>query len=80
MKLPLLVLSFLPKKYQERYTQKQWDKKSDDDIMVALADAEGWIGLDKGVVSTPTINKVAADCKDRLDKYIMPQVTKRGLV
>ena len=80
MKLPLIVVSFLPKKYKDRYIQKRWDKKSDDDIMIALADAEGWIEISKGRVSTPTIREIASDCQDRLDKFIMPQVTKRGLL
>ena len=30
MKLPLIVVGFLPKKYKDRYVQKQWDNKSDD--------------------------------------------------
>ena len=67
------------KKYKDKYIQKQWDNKSDDSIMTALADAEGWIELGKGSMSTPTIRDIASGCQDRLDKYIMPQVTKRGL-
>lgn len=80
MKLSLLLCMLFSKKYKDKYMQKQWDKKSDDSIIIALADAEGWIELSKGRVSTPTINDIANDCQDRLDKFIMPQVTKRGLL
>lgn len=80
MKIPLILITFLPKKYQERYVHKQWDNKSDDDIIVALADAEGWIGLASGIASSVTIREIASDCQARLDKYITPQVTKRGLL
>ena len=80
MKLPLLVITFLPKKYQERYIQKQWDNKSDDDIMIAFNDAIDWMQLASGRMSTGAIKDIARDCEDRLRKYIMPQVTRRGLI
>ena len=79
MKLPLSIVSYLPKKWQDKFIQKRWDKKSDDTIIAALKDANDWIGLGKGSMSTPTIREIASDCQDRLDKFIMPQVTKRGL-
>lgn len=80
MKLPLIIVSFLPKKYKDKYIQKQWDNKSDESIITALADAEGWIEISEGTLSTPTIRDIASDCQDRLDRFIMPQVTKRGLL
>ena len=85
MKLPWIVVSFLPKKWQDKYIQHQWDNKSDDSIIHALADAEGWVELNNRILANggehmPTLNKVAKSCQDRLDRLIMPQVTKRGLL
>lgn len=79
MKLPLSIVSYLPKKYRDKYIQKQWDNKSDDSIMIAYKDATEWIELSKGALSGIVIEEIASDCQDRLDKFIMPQVTKRGL-
>ena len=79
MKLPLIVVTFLPKKWQDKYIQKQWDNKTDESILTALADANEWIELSKGIMSGIVIEEIAKDCQDRLDKFIIPQVTKRGL-
>ncbi len=80
MSLLRIVVSYLPKKYQDKYIQKQWGKKSDASIMAAYKDATEWIEISKGIMSTPTIRDIASDCQDRLDKFIMPQVNKRGLL
>ena len=79
MKLPLLIVSFLPKKWQDKYIQKQWNNKEDEHILIAFEDANQWIELSKGRMSTATIRKIAADCQDRLDKFILPQMNRRGL-
>ena len=78
MKLPLIVVTFLPKKWQDKYIQKQWANKTDDDILLALKDANGWVEL-SNTVTSPTLREMAKNCQDRLDKFILPQVTKRGL-
>ena len=79
MKLPLLIISFLPKKLQDKYIQKQWDNKEDKHILIAFEDASEWIRLSKGIMSTPTLRGIAASCQDRLDKFILPQMNRRGL-
>lgn len=79
MKLPVLLCALFSKKYKDKYIQKQWDNKTDESILIALEDANGWIELSKGIMSTTTIKEIAKDCQDRLDKFILPQVTKRKL-
>ena len=79
MKLPLLIVSFLPKKLQDKYIQKRWDNKADEHILIAFEDANQWIELNKGIMSTPTIREISASCQDRLDRLILPQMAKRNL-
>ena len=79
MKLPLLIVSFLPKKLQDKCIQHRWDKKTNKDILVAFKDATEWIELSNGIMSSPTLKKIAGDCQDRLAKFILPQMIKRGL-
>lgn len=79
MKLPLIIVTFLLKKWQDKYIQKQWDNKTDESILIALEDANEWIELSKGIMSTTLTKDIAKNCQDRLDKFILPQVTKRGL-
>ena len=79
MKLPLLIVSFLPKKLQDKYIQHRWDKKTNKDILVAFKDATEWIELGNGLLTSSTIMEIAGDCQDRLDKFILPQMIKRKL-
>ena len=79
MKLPLIIVSYLPKKYKDRYIQKQWDNKSDDSIMIAFNDAVDWMQLASGSMATPTIKDIARDCENGLLAHIKPQMIKRGL-
>jgi hypothetical protein len=79
MKLPTLLVTFLPKNMQAKYVNYVWDNKSDESILESYKDATEWIELSSKMASE-TLVKIAADCQDRLDKYIMPQINKRGLV
>ena len=79
MKIPHWILIYLPKKLQDKHTQLVWNNRTDKDIMSAYEDAQGWIDISKGVFESKTTLDIAYDCKNRLDKWIIPQMIKRGL-
>lgn len=51
------------------WAQRQWDKKTDEQILAAYDDACGWLD----------ISYVTVDVEGRLEDYILPQMAKRGL-
>lgn len=67
---------------QNRKIQAIWDKKSDDQIMDAYADAVDWLSTEEGSLGEKgfRLPKSLKDSLDlRLQKYIIPQIKKRGL-
>lgn len=79
MKLPLMIVSFLPKKWQNDYVQHVWDSKTDKSIIHAYDDCMGWICFSRGMSCDGTAS-IASRCEDKLEKYINPQMKKRGIV
>jgi len=79
IRLPFFILPFLPDKVANRQIYAIWDRKSDQQILHSFDDATGWIDLSMGIMASPTIDDIAQDCYGRLDKYILPQMKKRGL-
>jgi len=79
MKLPLIIVSYLPKKLQDKYIQHVWDNKKDRSILRAFVDATDWIDLSIGSMDSLVVADIAEDCVKRLDKHIMPQMRKRKL-
>ena len=79
MKLPVVLVAFLPKKLQERHICSVWDNKPDSDILDAYEDATEWIRLSQGIMKCSTLDKIAKDCQGRLDSRILPQIKKREL-
>ena len=80
MKLPIWLIALLPKRQQKTQIQKMWDNKSDESIRAAYKDAMGWVDLSNTLYSpSGTIRTIADDCLRKLDKYIKPQMRKRGL-
>ncbi len=70
--IPLWLVAFFPKSWQERHIQDAWDSKTDEQIIAAYMDALAWLSL-------KAAECLHEDCKARLDNYIIPQMKKRGL-
>ena len=58
--------------------KKVWDAKADSSIRIAYIDAMEWIEVSKECKSN-TITTVAERAKERLEKYIKPQMKARGM-
>jgi len=56
-----------------------WDKKSDESILYSYEDATDWLDLSMGIMESKTIIRIAEDCIERLEIYILPQMKKRKL-
>ena len=78
IKLPRLVVTYLPKGWQDKYIERLWDDTPDDDILDAYDDAIDWIELSHNCIS-PTVKDVAVSCQSKLDNYVLPQMRKRGM-
>lgn len=81
MKIPLWILMYLPKSFREKQIQKRWDSMSDEEILDSYMDAMKWIKL----INKPPFEgeglfkNITVDCEMRLNKYIKPQIKKRGI-
>jgi len=73
------ILKAIKKGNINSYVQEQWDNKSNDSILASLEDANEWIRLSEGMFKSETMTEIADECRDRLSKYILPQMEKRGL-
>ena len=78
-------LSDLMKKFKawkedrkQRHIQSVWDKRSDDDIRDAYKDAQDWLSLDADKWGD-TMKNIHKSVNERLEKFILPQMKKRGL-
>lgn len=80
MKLPLLLVTYLPAKLQHKYIKHRWSLKSNAIILSAFEDATGWIDISLGRFCDDTTIKIANDCIMRLELYILPEMRKRGLI
>lgn len=80
MKLPLWLATLLTRKQKDNYISKIWDDRTDEDIIDTYEDATDWIRLSKGIMASAVLTKIAADCQQRLDKFILPQIEKRELI
>lgn len=80
MRIPLLLVTYLPKSLQHKYIKYRWSLKSDTRILLAFEDATGWVDLSLGKFTDYTIIKIANDCIMRLELYILPEMRKRGLI
>ena len=82
MLLPLWVLTFMPESVKESQIQKRWDRKSDESVLIAYNDCIGWVRLMEQTssnVPTPVLDELYVECKSKLDRYILPQIKRRGL-
>ena len=80
MKIPLSIVIYLPKKWRDKYIQRVWDEKSDEDINDAYVNAKEWIQISNSThFNIPITRKIAEECREKLKKFIIPQSVKRGL-
>jgi hypothetical protein len=79
MDFPWFVVILFPKKWKEAFFHRQWSKKPNSEIMVAFDDANDWIDIGTGRFALPTARVIAGECQEKLDRYILPQMRKRGL-
>ena len=79
MKIPIWIIIWLPKKMRDRAVRNAWNRKSDEDIIMAYGEAIKWISLSKGVFASSTMSDVADRCQKKLDESILPQIKKRNL-
>ena len=81
IEFPLFIVVFFPKKWKESYVQRQWDRKTDEDVLYAFKDRMELIGhtvkYPDGFM--PTLKKIAESSQRDLDERIIPQMQKRGL-
>lgn len=59
-----------------------WAAKPDEDIIHAHKDAMGWIILERPGKYTSgykSLGPVVRSCRSRLNKYILPEMKKRGI-
>ena len=80
MKLPIWIISMLPEKWQEKHITNMWDEKTGAAIGAAYEDATEWIWLSQKHPWSSPIADIAANCETRLEKYILPQMRKRGMI
>lgn len=78
MKLPALIIMFLPKKQQDKQIKLHWDSFSDSVILASYEDDTKWIKalnfLYKDEPST-----LRDKFQRHLDDKVLPQMRQRGL-
>lgn len=77
------IIPFLPKRFQDAYVQRCWNKKSDEQILNAYHDATQWIStiswMGSKIDVSGSTEGISDDCKKRLNNWILPQMEKREL-
>jgi len=79
VEFPLFMVVFLPKKWQESYVQRQWDRKSNKDVLYAFKDRIGWVKWINPTTDRAELRELHKNCQRDLDERIIPQMQKRGL-
>ena len=78
MKLPVIIIMFLPKKWQEKQIKLHWNSFTDEEILKAYKEDVEWINALHGLYGnkpSPIIDKY----KKHLSEKVIPQMNKRGL-
>ena len=82
--VPKWMLPLIPVGIRINYVRdnigKVWEEKSNRSILDAFEDATDWVDISMGMFESPTTDKIAQDCYMRLEKYILPQMVRRGLI
>lgn len=78
IKLPALIVFFLPKKYQEQQIQMRWDECSDSEVMEAYNDDVKWIDCLDNLYGDEE-SALRDKFKSHLSNYVIPQINKRNL-
>jgi hypothetical protein len=74
-----LICFFCTKAYREKFIQKIWDEKSDASIIEDRDDVNDWLKREEGHLPLQLPPSLKERLTDRWEKYILPQLEKRGL-
>jgi len=78
--VPLWAAVYFSKETVDKYILNTWDAKTDESILISYKDATEWIKSLRFLYREDEESTIRDRCKDRLEKYIMPQMIKRGLI
>lgn len=79
MKLPALIIMFLPKKMKEKQIKIHWDSFSDSDILASYEDDTKWIKALNGLYNDEP-STLRDKFQKHLDDKVLPQMRERGLI
>jgi len=79
IKLPAIIIIFLPKKWQDIQVKLRRDSMPDSDILDAYKDDTEWIEALTGLYKDSP-SPVKDKFQKRLDEMVLPQMRRRGLI
>lgn len=69
--IPIFILMWLPESIQIQYAKIVWSRKSDAHILYAYENHNEW--------KTVGVDSITRDAEEKLQKYILPEMSRRGL-
>lgn len=79
IKLPVLIIAFLPKKWQAKQIKLHWDSFSDKEILASYDDNTKWIKALNGLYGAKP-SPIRDKFQKRLDELVLPQMKERNLI